>query len=119
MPSFIPSVNSSIDMEEGIRCTGNQPALYLRFLKRFPEDPSFIALCIALEEKRLQDAFCYAHTLKGLTAQLGITALYYSASDLCELLRTGDMQALPKAIALLQTMTVQYETIVSQIAALP
>lgn len=107
-----------IDMNEGLRHTGNQPTLYMRFLKRFPDDPSFFALQDALLSEHIHGAFLSAHTLKGLTAQLGITALCASATELCELLRSESPDTLPRARQLLDTMTPVYHTIVRQIKAL-
>jgi len=109
---------SGINMDEGLRRTGNHPALYLRFLKRFPEDPSFSALQNALLSGRIRDAFLCAHTLKGLTAQLGITALRDPTVELCELLR-HESGALPsRALELLDAMTPVYHDIVRQISAI-
>ena len=113
--NIIPGVN----MDEGLRRFGNHSALYIRFLKRFPEDPSFPALMDALRDGRMHDAFLLAHTFKGLTAQLGITSLHAPASVLCDLLRSEDAAQLPAAQAQLNAMTPEYHEIIRLINTLP
>jgi len=108
-----------VDMDEGMRRAGNQPALYTRFLKRFPEDPSFFSLHDALLSGCMHTAFLSAHTLKGLTAQLGITVLCAPASELCELLRSESCDTLPRALELLDALKPVYHDVVRQLTALP
>ena len=40
-----------IDMAEGICRTGGNSQIYLRFIKRFPDDPTFHLLTAAFEKK--------------------------------------------------------------------
>ena len=108
-----------IDMDEGVRRTGNRVDLYLRFLKRFPDDQSLSAISGALSEGRIRDAFVCSHMLKGLTAQLAITALHEPISALCELLRNEDASVSPEARRQLNALMPTYQEIVRQIQALP
>jgi len=108
-----------VDMNEGLRRTGNQYALYMRFLKQFPEDPSFSVLHDALLSGDMHTAFLSAHTLKGLTAQLGITVLCAPASELCELLRSESCDTLPRALELLDALKPVYHDVVRQLTVLP
>ena len=80
-----------------------------RFLAKFPGDDSFAVLCQALENGRREEAFRAAHTLKGVSANLGLDRLSASASALTELLRPkGD--AIPEgADALLREVRQDYE----------
>lgn len=107
-----------IDMDEGVRRTGNQADLYIRFLKRFPDDQSLSAISDALTEGRIHDAFVCSHMLKGLTAQLGITALHEPISALCELLRNEDAAVSPEARRQLDALMPTYREIVRRIRAL-
>lgn len=107
-----------IDTDAGIRHTGGCQALYLRFLKRFPEDPSYSQLASALKDGCFEDAYIHAHTLKGLCAQLGITALMSPAERLCAMLKSGDLQSLVMAKNVLDEMVPLYEAIVREIASL-
>lgn len=61
--------------------------LVRRFLRRFPDDPSYAALKAALAADEWENAFRAAHTLKGTAANLGLGALTSAASALTEALR--------------------------------
>lgn len=65
-------------------------SLILRFLGKFPHDPSWDALHRAWKENDVETAFRAVHTLKGTSANLGLDALYQAASDLTEQLRNAD-----------------------------
>lgn len=69
------------------------PSLVERFVVKFLGDDSFSSLCKAVEAGKTEDAFRAAHTLKGISANLGLEQLRSSASQLTELLRgeTGPM----------------------------
>lgn len=69
------------------------PSLVERFVVKFLGDDSFSSLCKAMEASKTEDAFRAAHTLKGVSANLGLEQLRSSASQLTELLRgeTGPM----------------------------
>ena len=86
-----------IDWSRGLRYAAGNQALYIRFLKRFPEDRNMENLALALSCGDMESAFVCAHTLKGLCAQLGITALGEPVSELCELLRPLNPAILPSA----------------------
>ncbi|MBR3367775.1 MAG: Hpt domain-containing protein [Lachnospiraceae bacterium] len=62
-----------------------------RFLRMFPEDPSFGELEEAMASEDAERAFHAVHTLKGVAANLYLTALHRAASDVTELLRAGDL----------------------------
>lgn len=107
-----------VDTQLGLSRAGGCLPLYLRFLKRFPEDGSFNDLLRALERGDLQTAFLSAHTLKGLCAQLGITPLSQAASALCERLRPLDPAALPGALEETRALHPLYTRICEEIARL-
>lgn len=110
--------SSDIDMALGVRRTGNNRQLYLRFLKQFPHDDSLPGLEQALAHGDLRSAFLCAHTLKGLSAQLGIGVLSASAAALCDLLRPQDPSVLPQARAACAALSMRYRQIVRQIECL-
>lgn len=76
------------DFAEVIRRLGNEDRVQ-RFLLKLPADPSFSTLCQALEEKNYEEAFRAAHSLKGISMNLGLTPLAESSSALTEALRHG------------------------------
>ncbi len=61
----------------------------IKYLHKFAAGEDYPALLSALEEKRYEDAFRHAHNLKGMSLNLGITALARSGSEVCEALRGG------------------------------
>lgn len=69
---------------------GNE-ILVERFLMKFLQDPSYVQLSAALEEKDVQNAFRAVHTLKGVCLNLGLTDLFEVSSALTEKLRGMDM----------------------------
>lgn len=68
------------------RFMGNE-ALYMKFIMKYLDDKSFegIAECMASED--YEEVFKHVHTLKGVTANLGLDPITAVASDMTELLR--------------------------------
>ncbi len=62
-------------------------AMYLKFLPKLFQDDNLQKLGDALDAGNLSDAFSAAHTLKGLTGNLGLTPLYDSIRAIVEPLR--------------------------------
>lgn len=76
--------------------------LILKFLIKFLADESFMTLTAALEEKDMETAFRMAHTLKGLSLNLGLHKLYLSADQLVEDLRPGEWKDFSAVVKLLE-----------------
>ena len=93
------------------------PRLIHRFVLKFLEDKSFETLCSAMESGSREAAFRAAHTLKGVSANLGFSRLLASAGELTELLR-AETESIPgRAAALLEEVKQDYELTVSVIRA--
>lgn len=90
-------------------------SLILRFLGKFPKDPSWSDLHCAWQERDIELAFRAVHTLKGTSGNLGLDTLYKAASDLTEQLR--DAEQLPEDAALMP-VDLAYQTAVEAISAL-
>ena len=76
-----------------------------RFLKKFPDDPSYHNLCEAFAQNDVKAAFCAAHTLKGICQNLAIANLAQPLCTMTELLRA---ERLEEARALLPEVQAQY-----------
>lgn len=76
------------DYNEVIRRLGNEDRIR-RFLLKFPADQSFSILCHSLAENQYEEAFRAAHSLKGISMNLGLTPLAESSSAVTEALRAG------------------------------
>lgn len=58
-----------------------------KFLLLFLEDEHYKELCEAMEKENYEEAFLNIHTLKGLCANLALSALFEETITLTELLR--------------------------------
>lgn len=61
-----------------------------KYLIMFTKTDDYEQMIRAFEEKRYEDAFRYAHNLKGIALNLGLTELSISASELGETVRHGE-----------------------------
>lgn len=77
-----------------------------RFAVKFLADESFPALQKAMAEGKYEDAFREAHTLKGVSINLGFTRLYIASDALTEALRGGQK---PADDALMERVSQEYE----------
>lgn len=79
------------DLQGTIARFMNKEDLYEKFLKKFLDDKSFKDLKIRLENNEVEEAFKCAHTLKGVSANLGLESVHQVVAPLVEDLRNGDM----------------------------
>lgn len=77
-----------------------------KYLGLFLNDPSFDELKNAFDNNDAKTAFRAAHTLKGVAANLGLSKLASSSSDLTENLRPGSFTA--KSQDLLEQVELDY-----------
>ena len=89
-------IKLEIDYTNMISKFGNNEMLYNRFLKKFLEDKTYSELEIAMEKENYNDIEKTAHTLKGVSANLGITRLYKLSDELVKLVRTKQYENLTK-----------------------
>lgn len=64
-------------------------SLVLRFVKKYPANPSFDELCAAVDQADWETAFRAVHTLKGVAQNLGFDRLYAVSVPLTEAMRGG------------------------------
>lgn len=77
------------DIEDGLmRCMNNE-TMYLRLVDMALHDANFDRLVSSLKAEDKKTAFEAVHAIKGVTANLSLTPLYETASEMTELLRTG------------------------------
>ena len=93
------------------------PALVERFVGKFLDDGSFSELTSAMAAGQTEAAFRAAHTLKGVSANLGFEQLRQSASTLTEFLR-GKAEPVPaEAHPLMEQVRQDYQMTVDAIRA--
>ena len=89
--------------------------LIQRVILKFPGDPSYGELSRTVKEGQWEDAFRAAHTLKGVSQNLGMTALYEPTAELTELLRAGTLEGTEP---LFLKLSEEYVHLLEQIALL-
>ncbi|MEG1992620.1 MAG: Hpt domain-containing protein [Acetivibrio sp.] len=60
---------------------------YLEYIYKFKKEEGFLQLGNCLKEKKNQEAFEYAHMLKGVSGNLGLTPIYEIMCEMVEILR--------------------------------
>ncbi len=99
---------AGVDIKSAMeRFLGNE-ALLIRFLKKFSQDANYELLRTSMEEKRYEDAFKAAHTLKGVCGNLSLIRLFEVVDRVVEYLR-GKQYA--EAEALMPQVVQEYEKI--------
>ena len=78
-----------VDAPDAVARFGGQEALLRRFLLKFPQDPTFGALDAAYNAGDIEALTRQVHTLKGVTANLGLAPLSRLAADYLAALRAG------------------------------
>lgn len=95
-------VQIGVDVDGGLdRFMGNE-ALFLKCLRRFPADTSFQQLEEALSAGDLQAAFVAAHTLKGVSGNLSLEAVFQASLPVVEALRCGSREEAEAAMPALR-----------------
>lgn len=74
------------DYEGVLRRMGSETVIR-RFALKFLQDPSFNDLKESLQKNDREEAFCAAHTLKGVCLNLGLDELYEVSTEITEKLR--------------------------------
>lgn len=85
----------------------------LKYLRKFAAGKDYELLENDLAEGRYEDAFRDVHNIKGVCANLGITALWKSSDVLCEELRGGKPQQ--DITAMVQDVKNKYDETVAAI----
>jgi HPt (histidine-containing phosphotransfer) domain-containing protein len=106
-----------IDYAQGLARFSGMDALYRKYLLKFPDDPTFLQMQTAMEQKDYEQAFCCAHTLKGITGNLSLTALHDAVEDFVEKLRDG--RDLPGALAAWEPLREVYQNTQNAIRTQP
>ena len=88
-------------------------AFVQKFVLKFVDGKEHAELHAALAEGRTQDAFRAAHTIKGVSSNLGMTELYNASSQLTEKLRDGVQRDVSAELA---TVDASYEKTLNAIA---
>ena len=91
-------LDAGVDLDRTMERFMNNEGLYLKFLKRFPEDPNYAQMKENIENRQYEEAFKNAHTLKGLSGNLGLEPFYQTISALTEQLRNQNLDHLEESM---------------------
>jgi len=80
-------IENGADVETTIKRFMGNEELYIKFLMKFQNDKNYANIQEHLAAKQYEAAFNDAHTLKGVSANLGLNSVYECVSKLVELLR--------------------------------
>ena len=89
--------DAGIDVGRADECLGGNYELFLKLIKSFLSDDDFSNLSKAFENAEQKDIETFAHSLKGVSGNLGITKMYKDLSDIVSVVRgqsEGDIKAL-------------------------
>lgn len=81
---------------ESVKMRISREEVIKKFLNKFLTEPSFDNLCESMEKEDYVEAFRAAHSLKGVSANLGFVRLEKSSSDLTEYLRNSSEKEIDK-----------------------
>ena len=79
----------AIDVESSIARFAGMEIMYVKYLKKLPEDKTFEELKAAVEADDGKEIEIKAHTLKGICGNLGLTGLYQKSDALVKAVREG------------------------------
>lgn len=92
-----------------------------KYVRMFPDDPSFRELESNLAQNKTQEAFRAAHTLKGVCMNLSFTKLFESSKAVTESLRHADLDNISdmeKVAACMEPLRKDYRDIIEAIKCL-
>ena len=79
-----------INIDEALLRLGGNEQIFKTLLNKFANQSYYEELCANIENNHLTEAKLNAHTIKGTAGNLGLTALYESATALDSALKQGD-----------------------------
>jgi histidine phosphotransfer protein HptB len=93
---------------------GNEKII-ARFAKKFPQDKSYGEIITSVQTRNVEDAFRAAHTLKGVSLNLGFLRMYEISAALTEIFRGGSFEGTEEWM---QRLEERYDNIVECIDCL-
>lgn len=107
---FIQLKTAGIEVEEALHRFMDKEDFYIKYLKKFPQDETIIKLRENVKNKNYEEVEIWAHTLKGVAANLGMVELSNSCASIVNDIRQKDMSRLEQY---LERLNFQYNEICS------
>jgi histidine phosphotransfer protein HptB len=106
----------NINREETLRRFSGNMELMKHFILQFPQDKTFDQFQKAYKEENWKDVENAVHTLKGISGNLGFTAMYGLTTTLVTHIRAGDYEEAKKFAAELTDCCKNVIKIIGQIS---
>lgn len=106
-------MDAGIDVDSALGRFMNNEALLEKFLAKFPADPNHDRLTAAIAAGDKEGALTAAHTLKGVSGNLSMTALFELLTRQVAAFRAGDWEA---AVAMMPELDRMYDGLCTAIA---
>jgi HPt (histidine-containing phosphotransfer) domain-containing protein len=94
MELFNKLAEVGVDIDATLKRFMGADALYTKFLKSFPENDNISSLNISVSELNRENIQFYAHALKGVSANLGITKMSVPLAELEKIAKYGEPTAI-------------------------
>ncbi len=107
-------IQAGIDFDEGLKRFSDRTEIYVKYLRKFPDDQYYPALLESLEKGDIDEAFSSAHSLKGTSGNLSLTRFYDALFVLVEALRDRNLD---KARELLPAVKEAYDVTVKALTS--
>lgn len=85
-----------IDVDSSLTRFLDNKEMYITYIKEFYSDTSVYEIETFFANKKWEQAFEIAHTLKGITGNLGMLNLYDKFSKICNAYRKNDFDEMQK-----------------------
>ncbi|HJC64768.1 MAG TPA: Hpt domain-containing protein [Candidatus Blautia merdavium] len=104
-----------IDVEGSLARFAGMESMYIKFLKKLPEDENYQKLKEAVDGQDNEEIEVSAHTLKGISGNLGLTGIYDKSSRIVSAVREHREQEIP---GLMEELSAEMEKACELIRAL-
>lgn len=104
-----------IDVEGSLARFAGMESMYIKFLKKLPEDENYQKLKEAVDGQNNEEIEVSAHTLKGISGNLGLTGIYDKSSRIVSAVREHWEQEIP---GLMEELSAEMEKACELIRAL-
>lgn len=79
--------DNGVDVEATLKRFMGREAIFMKFILKFADDQSCTGIRESLDNQDAKAAFEHAHSLKGVSGNLGISSIYDLAAQISDLLR--------------------------------
>ena len=95
--------DAGADIGQTLQRFMNNEGIYVKFLGKFLDDPSFKGLEESMDRKDYEEALKQAHTLKGVAGNLGLTPIFKAAEIMVAKFRGNDLDGIDDEFDKLKT----------------